>query len=112
MATPARGHPALGLMRIRNIPLRTDLFDFELPEDRIALYPLPERDAARLLVVQPNSEPEIADRTVAELPELLRAGDMLVFNDTRVIPAALKGTRIRGDAEAQDRKSTRLNSSH
>ena len=81
--------------------MRTDLFDFELPEDRIALYPLPERDAARLLVVQPNGEPEFADRTVAELPELLRAGDMLVFNDTRVIPAALKGTRIRGDAEAQ-----------
>jgi len=81
--------------------LRTDLFDFELPEDRIALYPLPERDAARLLVVQPNGEPEFADRTVAELPELLRPGDMLVFNDTRVIPAALKGTRIRGDSEAQ-----------
>ena len=81
--------------------MRTELFDFDLPEDRIALYPLPERDAARLLVVQPNGDPELMDRGVADLPELLRAGDVLVFNDTRVIPAALTGTRIRGGAEAR-----------
>src|SRR5688572_33441238 len=101
MATPARGHPALGLMRIRNIPLRTDLFDFDLPEDRIALYPLPERDAARLLVIHPGAEPELADRSVADLPDLLRPGDVVVFNDTRVIPAALTGFRIRGGAESR-----------
>lgn len=81
--------------------MRTDLFDFDLPEDRIALYPLPERDAARLLVVRPGAEHEIADHSVADLPDLLRAGDVLVFNDTRVIPAALTGMRIRGAAEAR-----------
>lgn len=81
--------------------MRTDLFDFELPEDRIALHPLPERDAARLLVVQPNGEPELADGAVSDLPDLLQPGDVLVFNDTRVIPAALTGTRIRGAAEAR-----------
>lgn len=80
--------------------MRTDLFDFELPEDRIALYPLPERDQARLLVVRPNVRPELADRSVSDLPDLLQPGDVLVFNDTRVIPAALKGTRTRGTAVA------------
>jgi S-adenosylmethionine:tRNA ribosyltransferase-isomerase len=80
--------------------VRTDLFDFELPDDRIALHPVSPRDAARLLVVRPGAEPETEDRTVRELPELLRAGDALVFNDTRVIPAALSGVRVRGDARA------------
>ena len=81
--------------------MRTDLFDFDLPEVRIALHPLAERDAARLLVVRPAGEPELADNSVTDLPDLLRAGDVLVFNDTRVIPAALTGTRIRGSAEAK-----------
>src|SRR5438132_1685567 len=78
--------------------MRTDLFDFELPEDRIALRPASPRDAARLLVVRPG-EP-LQDRIVRELPDLLRPGDVLVLNDTRVIPAALDGERRRGDLMA------------
>ncbi|MCL4764795.1 MAG: tRNA preQ1(34) S-adenosylmethionine ribosyltransferase-isomerase QueA [Hyphomicrobiaceae bacterium] len=81
--------------------MRTELFDFDLPEERIALHPLGERDAARLLVIRPGAEAELADRRVADLPELLRAGDVLVLNDTRVIPAALVGTRIRGGARSR-----------
>ena len=79
--------------------MRTDLFDFELPEERIALHPASPRDAARLLVV-PAGEAPFADRGVRDLPALLRAGDALVFNDTRVIPAALEGVRRRGDLRA------------
>ncbi len=70
--------------------MRVDLFDFELPEDRIALRPLTPRDAARMLVVDHDS---LQDRGVRDLPALLRAGDCLVFNDTRVIPAQLNGRR-------------------
>jgi S-adenosylmethionine:tRNA ribosyltransferase-isomerase len=72
--------------------MRTDLFDFELPPDRIALRPARPRDAARLLVVRPNAPLE--DRIVRDLPELLREGDQLVVNDTRVIPASLSGRRV------------------
>ncbi len=79
--------------------MRTDLFDFELPEERIALHPVSPRDAARLLVV-PAGEAPFADRGVRDLPALLREGDALVFNDTRVIPAALEGVRRRGDLSA------------
>jgi S-adenosylmethionine:tRNA ribosyltransferase-isomerase len=80
--------------------MRTELFDFELPPERIALRPIVPRDAARLLVVQPGAVPEWQDRHVADLPDLLRPGDALVVNDTRVIPARLIGRRIgRGDAE-------------
>lgn len=79
--------------------MRTDLFDFELPEDRIALHPASPRDSARLLVVGPGAG-NLADRSVGDLPGLLRAGDALVFNDTKVIPAALEGTRIRDEARA------------
>jgi S-adenosylmethionine:tRNA ribosyltransferase-isomerase len=75
--------------------LRTDLFEFHLPEELIALRPAVPRDAARLLVVAPASEPPIADRTVLGLPQLLRPGDALVFNDTKVIPAELNGVRRR-----------------
>ena len=71
--------------------MRVDLFDFELPPERIALRPAKPRDAARLLVV--NGDAPFADQVVSELPSLLRAGDVLVFNDTRVIPAQLEGTR-------------------
>ena len=74
--------------------MRVDLFDFELPPERIALRPARPRDAARLLVVE-GARP-FADRHVRDLPQLLRAGDVLVFNDTRVIPAQLEGRR--GDA--------------
>jgi S-adenosylmethionine:tRNA ribosyltransferase-isomerase len=77
--------------------MRTDLFDFELPEDRIALHPAEPRDSARLLVVDPNAAPPLADRAVRDLVDLLRPGDALVLNDTRVIPAALAGVRVRGD---------------
>ena len=73
--------------------LRVDLFDFELPPERIALRPARPRDAARMLVVRPD---ELSDAGVADLPGLLRRGDVLVFNDTRVIPAQLEGRR--GDA--------------
>ena len=114
--------------------MRTDLFDFDLPDDRIALEPASPRDGARLLVVRPSSPsphrssrwgegrgegrpqaPEQAaaphpnpaeewgegtsldDRLVRDLPGLLRSGDALVLNDTRVIRAALQGERWRGD---------------
>src|SRR5262249_22875776 len=102
--------------------MRTDLFDFDLPEDRIALEPASPRDSARLLVVRPHIAPAAArqqsmlqgvdmrmhgydadsglleDRRVRDLPGLLRPGDALVFNDTRVIRAALTGERVRGEA--------------
>ncbi len=74
--------------------MRTALFDFELPSDRIALRPVSPRDAARLLVVRPGSTPELDDRSVRDLPDLLRAGDALVVNDTKVIAARLRGRRI------------------
>jgi S-adenosylmethionine:tRNA ribosyltransferase-isomerase len=69
--------------------MRVDLFDFQLPPERIALRPAEPRDAARMLVVNDT----LVDRHVRDLPDLLRAGDLLVFNDTRVIPAQLEGTR-------------------
>jgi S-adenosylmethionine:tRNA ribosyltransferase-isomerase len=74
--------------------MRTDLFDFELPPERIALRPVSPRDAARLLVVRPGGAPELDDCSVRDLPDLLRPGDALVVNDTKVIPARLRGRRI------------------
>jgi S-adenosylmethionine:tRNA ribosyltransferase-isomerase len=82
--------------------MRTDLFDFVLPEDRIALRPASPRDAARLLVVRPGEDggAGLEDRAVRDLPSLLRAGDALVVNDTKVIAASLHGRRIgRGEHE-------------
>ena len=70
-------------------------FDFDLPDDSIALRPVSPRDSARLLLVEPQRP--LRDLHVADLPGLLRAGDILVFNDTRVIPARLKGVRTRGE---------------
>ena len=70
--------------------MRVDVFDFELPQDRIALRPARPRDSARLLRVEGG---DISDHQVLELPDLLRTGDVLVFNDTRVIPAQLEGRR-------------------
>jgi S-adenosylmethionine:tRNA ribosyltransferase-isomerase len=114
--------------------LRVDLFDFELPEDRIALRPIRPRDAARMLVVEPGrhcedpgnpgdeaiqslqsasglfrsarndgagSSDRFIDRTIRDLPDLLAPGDALVVNDTRVIPARLKGIRVRGESVAR-----------
>ena len=80
--------------------MRVDQFDFVLPNDRIALRPARPRDSARLLVVKPGAEPELSDTGVRELPLLLEPGDALVFNDTKVIPAQLEGTRLRGDITA------------
>jgi len=71
--------------------MRVDLFDFELPPENIALRPVRPRDAARMLVVP--GEGALADRHVRDLPHLLRRGDVLVLNDTRVIPAQLEGRR-------------------
>ena len=71
--------------------MRVELFDFELPNERIALRPARPRDAARMLVVR--GEEPFADKTVRDLPDLLEPGDVLVFNDTRVIPAQLEGRR-------------------
>jgi len=79
--------------------MRVDLFDFDLPEERIALRPASPREAAKLLVVRPGAPCE--DLTVGDLPSLLRAGDALVFNDTRVIPAQLEGLRHRDGAGGQ-----------
>ena len=69
--------------------MRTDLFDFELPPERIALRPIAPRDAARLLVVRPAGAPPFSDQIVSDLPGLLRPGDVLVVNDSKVIPARL-----------------------
>ena len=78
--------------------MRTDLFDFDPPADRIALRPVHPRDAARLLVIKPGQGLE--DRGVRDLPDLLQPGDCLVVNDSKVIAARLKGRRIgRGEAE-------------
>ena len=70
--------------------MRVDLFDFDLPQDLIALRPAQPRDAARLLLLDGDMTD---DRSVRDLPDILRPGDCLVFNDTRVIPAQLEGTR-------------------
>src|SRR5579862_6925096 len=74
--------------------MRTDLFDFALPEDRIALRPASPRDSARLLVVRPGNPAALEDRTMRDLPALLRSGDTLVVNDTKVFPANLHGRRL------------------
>jgi S-adenosylmethionine:tRNA ribosyltransferase-isomerase len=74
--------------------MRVDLFDFDLPPQNIALRPCVPRDAARMLCVGSEG---LQDRHVRDLPQMLRAGDCLVFNDTRVIPAQLEGRR--GDAK-------------
>jgi len=79
--------------------MRVDLFDFDLPADRIALRPAEPRDAARLLVVRPGHP--LADSRVSDLPAHLRPGDALVLNDTRVIPAQLFGRRERDGQSAR-----------
>jgi S-adenosylmethionine:tRNA ribosyltransferase-isomerase len=77
--------------------MRTDLFDFELPAERIALRPAQPRDTARLLVVE--SDGSLHDRVVSELPQWLKPGDQIVVNDTKVISAQLKGRRIGRETE-------------
>jgi S-adenosylmethionine:tRNA ribosyltransferase-isomerase len=77
--------------------MRTDIFDFELPPENIALRPASPRDAARLLVVQPGIG--VQDHVVSDLPTWLKPGDQLVVNDTRVISAQLTGRRIGRETE-------------
>lgn len=78
-----------------------ELFDFDLPEERIALRPVSPRDAARMLVVRPDAAEPFEDRGVRDLASLLQPGDALVLNDTRVIPSRLYGRRVRGEASAR-----------
>jgi S-adenosylmethionine:tRNA ribosyltransferase-isomerase len=80
--------------------MRVDLFDFDLPEERIALRPIVPRDAARLLVVNARTG-RFEDRLIRDVPELLRPQDALIVNETRVVPARLQGIRVRGDSVAQ-----------
>ncbi len=81
--------------------MRVDLFDFELPPERIALRPVEPRDAARLLVVRPYAASQFEDRAVLDLPEYLAPGDLLAVNDTRVIRARLNGMRSRDENSAR-----------
>ena len=78
--------------------MRVDEFDFDLPNESIALHPAEPRDSARMLIVRQDQPLE--DGYVTDLLRILRAGDVLVVNDTRVLPAELTGTRIRGDLRA------------
>jgi S-adenosylmethionine:tRNA ribosyltransferase-isomerase len=75
--------------------LKKSDFHYELPEELIAQQPLSERSASRLLVL-PGSDASVQDRHIRDLPELLRKGDLLVFNDTRVLPARLFGKKASG----------------
>ena len=90
MAGQCPGHHHLDVMR-------TDLFDFDLPESNIALRPVSPRDGARMLIVQSDKPPK--DATVRDLPLFLRPGDQLVVNDTKVIPAQLTGRRVGRETE-------------
>jgi S-adenosylmethionine:tRNA ribosyltransferase-isomerase len=83
--------------------MRTDLFDFDLPEEAIALRPVKPRDSARMLVVKPDAplEDRLEDKGVRDLISYLRPGDALVFNKTRVIPAYFRGVRIREGVQAK-----------
>ena len=78
--------------------MKVDDFDFDLPAESIALHPAEPRDSARMLVVRPGEA--LVDGHVRDLLTILRAGDVLVVNDTRVLPAELTGTRIRGELRA------------
>jgi S-adenosylmethionine:tRNA ribosyltransferase-isomerase len=86
--------------------MRVDLFDFDLPEENIALRPANPRDSARLLVIRPGEAEELIDRQVFDLPSFLKPGDALVFNDTKVIPAQLEGIRHREGAGGQQVSAT------
>ncbi len=81
--------------------MRVDLFDFHLPAERIALRPMEPREAARLLAVDPAASELFCDRRVGDLPSLFAPGDVLVVNDTLVIPARLHGSRERNGVSAR-----------
>ncbi len=80
--------------------MRVDLFDFELPDALIAHHPVDPRDSARLLHVMPDGK--WRDSQVLDLPSILKRGDVMVFNDTRVIPARLRGLRLADADSATD----------
>lgn len=80
--------------------MRVDEFDFDLPQENIALRPADPRDASRLLVVNALEEGSLGDHVFPDFIDFLNPGDAIVFNDTRVIPAQLEGRRIRADATA------------
>src|SRR3546814_2649326 len=89
----------------RSKKVRVDLFDFDLPPENIALRPAVPRDSARMLAAGPD---RLEDRHVFDLPHLLRPGDCLVFNDTKVIPAQLEGRR--GEARRSEEHTSELQS--
>lgn len=97
------GFPSMPESAIPAASMKTADFDFDLPQDRIATHPARPRDSARLLVVGET----LSDHTVRGLPDLLRPGDVLVYNDTRVIPARLLGTRgvVKVDAMLHKREA-------
>lgn len=82
--------------------MRVDQFDFDLPEQLIALRPASPRDSAKLLSVKPPGS--LSDRVVSDLPDLLRPGDLLIINDTQVIPAQFSGVREARHASGSDAK--------
>lgn len=84
--------------------MRVDQFDFELPNERVALHPAVPRDSARMLVVDPSADENSAllqDRIVTDLIDFLGPNDILIANNTKVLPAELVGTRTRGEAVAK-----------
>jgi S-adenosylmethionine:tRNA ribosyltransferase-isomerase len=85
----------------RPLLMRLSDFDFHLPDANIALRPAEPRDSARMLVVQPDKAPAFADGAISHLLQHLRQGDVMVFNNTRVIPAQLSGVRHRGSVQAK-----------
>jgi len=87
------------------VALRLSDFDFDLPGRLIARHPARPRDSARLLLVGPKA---LEDRQVRDLPEILRPGDLMVFNDTKVIPAQLSGRRLRPGARETEIEVTLL----
>src|SRR5215470_14235232 len=79
---------------VGNTPRPTFMFDYDLPPELIAQHPLAERDQSRLMVVR-RANGSVAHRVFADLPDLLDPKDLLVLNDTRVLPARLRGVRER-----------------
>src|SRR5690348_7009316 len=94
LSRPCWRAPGLDLIHTLAVceAMDVSLFDFELPEERIALRPAHPRDSARLLVV--HADGTLRHAQVRDLPDLLRAGDVVVVNDTKVIPARLHGRRL------------------
>ena len=101
---PTTDDGVIGLLRdnapfsiLATAVLKKSDFDFELPHELIAQAPLPERSASRMLLLDVAAQSR-QDRMFRELPEMLRPGDLLVFNDTRVLPARLYGRKESGGA--------------